>query len=64
MKYVKYEVKIPKPIIDLLGAQNFRQEIEDGIISGPSLCHLHPELVAKILVTKPRKDGSGEDSSE
>lgn len=57
MEYVKYEVKIPKPIIDLLGAQNFRQEIEDGIISGPSLCHLHPMLVANISVTKPRKNG-------
>lgn len=64
MEYVKYEVKIPKPIIDLLGAQNFRQEIEDGIISGPSLRYFHPELVTKISVTKPRKDGNGEETDE
>ncbi len=56
MEYVKYEIKVPKPIVDLVGPQRFRDDVASAIEESPLLVHLHPELTARIRVTKPRGD--------
>ncbi|KKM75116.1 hypothetical protein LCGC14_1393420 [marine sediment metagenome] len=61
MKKELYTVEVPAILVDLIGPQNLRENIEKTIKSVFSNWAI-PSLVEKIKVTKPReKKNGGED---